>query len=92
MHDQGGRSELEEVVVGSLCIVEPVPLFIGKLVRVPSISHIGIPSLLYVVSSGGLVSVSEVRLHEIFSEDFSSNFAGESKTDEQQCESYQYSN
>ncbi len=86
VHDQAWGCELEEVVVCSLGVVELVPLLVGKLVRIATISHVRVSALLHLHSCCWLVLISEVRLHEVFSEDFSSDLTGEQEANEEYFE------
>lgn len=86
MHEEAGGGELDEVVVGSLGVVELVPLLIGQLCGVFAIAHVGVAALFDLVSGGSLVLFSKVALHELFGEDLSPHSPGEEEADEQDFE------
>ena len=86
VHDEAGGGELDEVVVGSLGVVELVPLLVGQLCGIFAVAHVGIPALLDLVSSGALVLLPEIGLHELFGKDLSPHSPWEEETDEQNFE------
>lgn len=70
----------------SLSVVEPVPLLIGQFIRIPSISHIGISSLLGVLPRGLLMHLPEMFHHELLGKDFVPEHAWEDEADEEYFE------
>lgn len=92
VHDQTWGGEFEEVVMGALGVVEPVPLFVGEFGRVAAVAHVGVPSFLDLASCGSLMLISKVGLHEVFGEDLASDLAGEEEADEEYLEGNKHSN
>ena len=72
--------------MASLGIIEGVPIFVGQPLRVDSISHVRIATLLNFKSSGSFVLGSKILFEELFGEDGASSFAGEDKSDEDDFE------
>ena len=72
--------------MGSLGVVELVPLLIAQFLGVPTAAHIGVAALIDLFVEGFAVGLSEVFLHELLGECFRSCSSREDESEEDDLE------